>query len=205
MMALLIQLCEADHGGGVSLLRPHLPQFCDYMLALAFAGQGNTEAAQAAALVAQAATQASIAASTLAGANAAAPPATECAAAEAAAATGQSAAEALEGLESCRKLAVEVLLCCVEQKGQLMLHVSNFLKRLLQALLACMLDVRDSSYTKWLEEGEEDDDVSHNNREVIFMEKCMWRYPSLSLSLCLASLLHTMAGCSSLRPARVGA
>lgn len=175
-MALLIQLCEADHGGGVSLLRPHLPQFCDYMLALAFAGQGNAEAAQAAALVAQAAAQASIAASALVGANAAAAAAARgsaqegaacggCAAAEAAAATSQSAGgggggDALEGLESCRKLAVEVLLCCVEQKGQLMLHVPNFLKRLLQALLACMLDVRDSSYTKWLEEGEEDDDVS---------------------------------------------
>lgn len=203
-MALLIQLCEADHGGGVSLLRPHLPQFCDYMLALAFAGQGNAEAAQAAALVAQAATQASIAASTLAGANAAAPPTTGCAAAEAAAATGQSAAEALEGLESCRKLAVEVLLCCVEQKGQLMLHVSNFLKRLLQALLACMLDVRDSSYTKWLEEGEEDDDVSqHNHIEMISMGKCIWRYPSLSLSLFRVSF-HTVMGCSSLHSARVG-
>ncbi|KYK67717.1 HEAT repeat-containing protein, partial [Toxoplasma gondii TgCatPRC2] len=66
--------------------------------------------------------------------------------------------ETPEGLQNCRKYAIEALLCCVEQKSQVMLRVPNFLNRLLEALLMCMLDIRDSSYAKWLEEGEEEDE-----------------------------------------------
>ncbi|KEP59806.1 UNVERIFIED_CONTAM: HEAT repeat-containing protein [Hammondia hammondi] len=144
MMVSIIQLCEAEQGGGVSLLRPHLSQFCDYLLAVCLIGQGQREAAQAAA--------ASLGSTGALGAEQG-----PCVAATACA-TKTSDEETPEGLQNCRKYAIEALLCCVEQKSQVMLRVPNFLNRLLEALLMCMLDIRDSSYAKWLEEGEEEDE-----------------------------------------------
>ncbi|CBZ53225.1 putative importin beta-3 subunit [Neospora caninum Liverpool] len=156
MMVLVIQLCEAEQGGGVALMRPHLAQFCDYLLAISLIGQGQQQAAEAAAAAGTAAAAAAQAAAASLGASGAEPKG-PCVAATACAAK-TSDEETPEGLQSCRKYAVEAMICCVEQKNQVMLKVPNFLNRLLEALLMCMLDIRDSSYAKWLEEGDEEDE-----------------------------------------------
>lgn len=133
VVGLVVQLFEADRGGGSGLLKGHVPLVLDYLLSLANSGKSvgplsaRADAAAAAAAVAAAA--------------AAGIPAPAAAPSVAGAACG-AVADKAEGLETVRRLSIEAVLCYAEQKPQSLAECTDGLREMINTLLrisACMI------------------------------------------------------------------
>ncbi|XP_026190590.1 importin-5 [Cyclospora cayetanensis] len=149
VLGLVVQLLEADRGGGAALFKGHVSLVLDYLLSLANAGKALPSLAERAQAAATAAAAAAAAA-----AGSATPDAGPSVAGAACAATADKA----EGFETVRRLAIEAVLCYAEQKPQTIAGCTESLKETIATLLRCMLEAQGEDYEDWFQSGEESDD-----------------------------------------------